>query len=302
MLEDALAGLAPRRPAGRFGQRRLAAAAAGLLLLAGGTWLAGRSLFGGAPFQPYELAVKREQPAAFKDVEGAKLCARAASRVSVVGPRALRLAGGAILVKVEPGRGDFRVEVPDGVVSVLGTEFSVSLVETSARVAVRSGRVRLANAGGSLSLTPGGAGEIKAGSGQAAPPAPTALPEVNVAGETLWRPWSWLDADERAERLEHLGALLGGEDYDVRVAARERLTEAGEDGLEAAISWTCAGTPRLRLEAVLFLRSAPADHAEARAALEEVVADRREQAGIRDQARVSLDELKRRAKEGAGAP
>jgi FecR protein len=295
MLDATLAGL-EERPRPRTRRRGwLVAAAAAMLLLAGGGWLAHRRFARGEQFKPYDLAITDSAPASFKNVEGARVWTRAGSRVAVIRPRVLRVTKGAVLLKIEPGRGDFTVELPAGSVSVLGTEFSVSVGEDGTRVAVRSGKILLKNASGSLALTPGQAGTLKRRVEGEAPTAPASLPGITVAGETLWRPWRWLDAEERAERLAHLRTLMSREDYDARVGARKHLAGAGEDGLKAAIDWTAAKTPRLRLEAIFFLRSAPPDHAGARGALEKVIKNRREQPGIRDQARVSLDELERRA-------
>ncbi len=292
MFDETLAGLGegPRRPR-RFG-RFLTAAAAALLLVAGGAWLAmGRK----AKFEPYELTIADSTATAFKDVEGAQICARAKSRVTVLAPRQVQVLKGAVLFKIVPGRGKFTVAVPDGTIAVIGTEFSVKIEEDVTRVAVRSGKVRLENAGGTLALLPDLAGELKRKVKEPVPPA--TLAGVSVAGETLWRPWRWLDAAERAERLECLRGLLSTEDYDARVRSRKHLAEAGEEGIQAAIAWTAAPTPRVRLEAVLFLRGAPAGHAGARTALEKVAGNGREQAGIREQARMSMDELKAKFRE-----
>jgi hypothetical protein len=301
MCEPMLAALPARpRPARRF-WLRLAAAAAALLLLASGAWLTGRTLLPGAAQYPRELAVSGSEPAIFESVEGARVCARAGSRLAVAGPRLLRLSDGGLFLDVEPGKGGFAVEVPGGRVAVLGTEFSVIVTGETVRVAVRRGRVSVENQRGTVTLAAGQAGQFGRGEGDVSPAAPGLLPGVSVAGETLWRPWKWLNAEERAERLEHLRGMLSGEDYALRVAARDSLAGAGADGFRAAASWTAAESPRLRLEAVLFLRGAPADLAEARAALARVAADAREQPGIRDQARVSIEEIDRRAA-GQDAP
>jgi len=300
MFESTLAGLESRpRPHRRF-LRRLTAAAAVLLLLAGaGIWVATR---GGPPptgFKPYELAIGDSAPASFEDVEGAQVCTRAKSRAVVSAPRRVKVLEGAALFEVEPGRGCFVVEVPDGTVCVVGTEFSVSVGATSTRVVVRHGRVRLENAAGRLVLNSGQGGELPRRSGDRVPAAPAVLQGTSVAEETLWRPWNWLDRAERAERLNHLRGVLSREPYQPRLAARELLAEAGEDGLQAAISWARAGTPRLRLEAVLFLGRAPAGHGPAKGSLRAVAADRREQPGIRAMAERSLEAVEKRKPSGS---
>jgi hypothetical protein len=308
-LEDALAGLQelPRRRAVRGG--RLLAAAAALLLAVGGTWFAlrgrdpGPGPDGARPgFNPRRLAISDSAPARFDDVEGARVAARAGSRITVTAPRRVNLAAGAALFKVAPGGGAFVVEVPDGAVSVPGTEFAVSVEGEVTRVAVRSGRVRLENVSGRLMLKGGQAGELARRPGDRSPAAPARLEHegLSVAAETLWRPWAWLDAPERSERLEHLRGVLSREPYDPRLAARKLLAEAGEEGLRAAISWTTAKTPRLRLEAVLFLGRAPAGHAGAHGALRAAAGNRREQPGIRRVAERSLEALAERKASGSG--
>jgi hypothetical protein len=149
---------------------------------------------------------------------------------------------------------------------------------------LREGAVRFESAGGPLALRPGQTAVLKKG---AALP-PVIISGVVYAAETIWRAWESLVPDERAERLDYLKAELSKEDYDARVAAREPLRAAGAEGLAAAAAWTTAPLPRLRLEAVLFLRGAPEGHPEARQALRELAADNRESLSLRQQALASL--------------
>lgn len=228
-----------------------------------------------------------------EELQGARYWARAGSRVNVLEPRHLKLTAGAVFLRVKPGGGPFRVSVPGGAVTVVGTEFSVNALEAETRVAVREGVVRLENQDGKLELKAGMAGTIRKSTETETGGPPRTIEGVTVAGETLWRPWEDLEADERDERLNHLSAMLSGEDYNGRVAAREVLAGAGEAGIGAAVAWTKAEVPRLRLEAVLFLRRAPKGHAGALKALRAVRANSAEQDGIRDQAGISIERILR---------
>jgi hypothetical protein len=229
------------------------------------------------------LPVPADLPMEFK-LEGAVVWVKGGSEVWEMAARHAAVKTGAAVFQVEKGAGTFLVDVPGGSIAVLGTEFSIRVDPENVRVSLREGSVRLAGAGKSATLQPGQTAVLT----KDLEDGPTLIAGVVYAAETIWRPWSALVEAEQSERMAYLKDELSQEDYDVRLAARKYLAEAGEDGLHTAREWTKSSVPRLRLEAVLFLRRAPQGCPKSIEALHQVQKNSKEQPSIRRQAEESL--------------
>jgi ferric-dicitrate binding protein FerR (iron transport regulator) len=216
---------------------------------------------------------------------------RAGSKLKRLDKRKLELVSGTVFFSVVPGNGPFSVKTAAGMVSVLGTQFVVSTTENGARVAVREGTVKLENGAGALAIKAGEAGQLQQNA-----TAPEALTGIVIEEELSWRPWSGLDSVERKSRIAWLESVLSEEDFNKRLIAREVLRDAGSDGLASAEQWVETTqqnprVPRLRLEALIFLRQAPVGDAEARAAARKVLENNREQDSMREQAAATLGKI-----------
>ena len=103
--------------------------------------------------------------------DGSTWIAETGAKVTVLGPRHVRVEGAALL-DVVPGKGTFVVETARGRVEVLGTKFLVAADATRTTAAVVRGEVMLASDGGNVTLHAGEQGVAEAGRPPVRGPAP----------------------------------------------------------------------------------------------------------------------------------
>ncbi|MBD3267164.1 hypothetical protein GF373_10885, partial [bacterium] len=100
-----------------------------------------------------QTAKEAESVVALRD--GSEILVSSLSRLSLLERRKVRLMRGKAFFAVEKGQGDFLVNVPQGVVRVIGTAFSVEIVDSQCIVTVVEGVVECKGADRSIRVKPG---------------------------------------------------------------------------------------------------------------------------------------------------
>lgn len=289
-VRQAVTAVPPRRRPWTWG----AAAAAVLLAICAG-WYATRtaeqsSAVAPAPStgRPADAALHRpgDRPEIL-EVAGARVVAGARTNLDLTGERRIRQGEGEAFFIVEKNPNGFVVETAFGSVAVTGTQFLVEVEESGSRIMLIEGSVRLQGAKGELVLKPGEAGHLAAG----VEPVRVAWPDAVDA--MLWMPWEALDETRAAERLVLLKTRMASADLAAQRAARGVLCAGFPAQVTKVLGWLEDPEPRLRLETVLALRSAPVGHLEVCTALRKALGSE-VQAAMRQQIALTFGVIGRR--------
>jgi hypothetical protein len=220
------------------------------------------------------LQIPADRPARF-EIEGAIVWADAGVHIAVDAPRKVRITRGAAHFAVLPGGGEFSIALPHGVVAVLGTEFVITVDQTSSEVVVQHGSVRLENPSGNVTLGKDQAAVSQSGR------APQPQEGVAAAGRMLWRPWDSLRADERTERMSVLKLLLDSAQHAERVLGRKVLAAGDAPAIDSALVWYADGSPRIKVETVLLCGQLPRGNVAAHTFLRQIASSETEKSELR---------------------
>ena len=149
------------------------------------------------------VATRHEHAATTKLGDGSTYLTEAGGKVTVLGPRRVRVEGAALL-DIAPGKGTFVVETANGRIEVLGTRFLVAADAQRTTAAVVRGVVKLASDRGDVTLHAGEQGIAEHGKVPTRGPAPRLSHLVSWAREARHR------AENDLEPLHH-GTLFARE-------------------------------------------------------------------------------------------
>jgi tetratricopeptide (TPR) repeat protein len=149
------------------------------------------------------IATRHEHAATTKLSDGSTYLSEAGAKVTVLGPRRVRVEG-AVLLDIAPGKGTFVVETASGRIEVLGTRFLVAADAQRTTAAVVRGVVKLASDRGDVTLHAGEQGVAEHGKVPTRGPAPRLSHLVSWAREARHR------AENDLEPLHH-GTLFARE-------------------------------------------------------------------------------------------
>lgn len=132
------------------------------------------------------VATRHEHAATTKLADGSTYLTEAGAKVTVLGPRRVRVEG-AVLLDIAPGKGTFVVETASGRIEVLGTRFLVAADAERTTAAVVRGVVKLASDRGDVTLHAGEQGVAEHGKVPTRGPAPRLSHLVSWAREARHR-------------------------------------------------------------------------------------------------------------------
>jgi tetratricopeptide (TPR) repeat protein len=187
------------------------------------------------------------------DAEGATYLTEPGAKVTVLGPRHLRVEGAA-LIDVVPGNGVFTVETAHGRIEVLGTKFLVDGEATKTTAAVVRGEVKLASDHGEVLLHAGEQGVSEPGRPPVRGPAPRLSHLVSWAQQARHR-------DEKTVTPLHHGTLFArdpgvrshppwGEEYPLPIAKLSLDVVVEDQVARVALDQTFRNTQNQALEGV----------------------------------------------------
>ncbi|HEY0253246.1 MAG TPA: VIT domain-containing protein, partial [Kofleriaceae bacterium] len=136
-----------------------------------------------------------------KLADGTTYIAEAGAKVSVLGPRKIRLAG-TVLLDVVPGKGTFTVETERGTISVLGTRFVAEATAEQTSAAVVRGEVKLASQDGDVVLHAGEQAIAMRGK------APVRQPAPRLSHLVSWAQQARRTAGDEHDSNAHHGTLF----------------------------------------------------------------------------------------------
>lgn len=139
------------------------------------------------------IATRHDHAATTKLADGSTYLTEAGAKVTVLGPRRVRVEGAALL-DIAPGKGTFVVETASGRIEVLGTRFLVAADAQRTTAAVVRGVVKLASDRGDVTLHAGEQGVAERGKAPTRGPAPRLSHLVSWAREARHRAENDLDA------------------------------------------------------------------------------------------------------------
>lgn len=149
------------------------------------------------------VVTRHEHTSTTKLADGSSYLTEAGAKVTVLGPRRVRVEG-AVLLDIAPGKGTFVVETASGRIEVLGTRFLVEADAQRTTAAVVRGVVKLASDRGDVTLHAGEQGIAEHGKVPTRGPAPRLSHLVSWAREARHR------AENDLEPLHH-GTLFARE-------------------------------------------------------------------------------------------
>lgn len=180
------------------------AAFAAVACVAAVWWLvASPGSHGDGGFQP-RTVVTDTLPQATILADGTEIVSNRDTRVTVTGPRAIRIDAGDVLLDVARGDTPFVVDAPHGRVVVLGTRFVVNARADHTLASVVRGRVQIENRRGQARLSAGEQGVLRPD----AAPVRRRAPRLSHLAGWAQKARRAGDAGERTDRTIRSGALI----------------------------------------------------------------------------------------------